>query len=184
MTAPQIAQRQRTSVAYGWMIRLAMVLPNSLTESEVSARCAAFADQLEQDFPPAAFTRESLHHVASEARFWPSYAELRTWLSAWWRDNRPALQALPAPETDLPPDQRCTPEQAAEILEKYGWSRSPSGYWTNPGLKTGTISAPPAPLPDVSVRGEALQQLRQRHGYAIGALAQQAVQRAADRATG
>jgi hypothetical protein len=54
------------------------------------------------DLPDGAFTLKSLEYVARQCRRTPSYAELRSSLSAWWADNRPAssMPALAAPESD------------------------------------------------------------------------------------
>lgn len=50
------------------------------------------------DLPDGAFTQDTLHHVALQAKRSPSYAELRKSLDEWWGANRPKLTALPAPD--------------------------------------------------------------------------------------
>jgi hypothetical protein len=59
----------------------------------------ALADMLPmlEDYPDAAFSLASLEHVASRCERVPTYAELRTALGEWWRENRPPERALPAP---------------------------------------------------------------------------------------
>ena len=51
------------------------------------------------DMPDAAFTSASLEHVAMTPKrlHIPDLSEVKGPLSAWWRDNRPARTALPAP---------------------------------------------------------------------------------------
>ena len=50
----------------------------------------------------------------------PTYAELRGVLDAWLREHRPVRAALPPPCNVVPESERCTPEQAAEVLRRHG----------------------------------------------------------------
>ena len=65
-------------------------------------KLAAYVPMLLQRFPDAAFTAESLEHVAARAvKGFPTYAELVEWLREWWMPKRPPLAALAPP--DIPP---------------------------------------------------------------------------------
>ena len=80
----------------GWIAMLAkLVQPGDPT-----AAAAALAAMLPRfvDFPDAAFTIQSLDHVAQQCRRLPSYAELRTALSAWWREHKPPQTTIAAPD--------------------------------------------------------------------------------------
>ena len=67
-----------------------------------------------EDFPAdAAFCRESLRHVASECRFFASYAEVHRSLGVWWKENRPHVPALPPPVPE--PREPPTPEALADV---------------------------------------------------------------------
>lgn len=72
------------------------------TISEFETRVSALATLLSDDFPPAAFNRESLAEVARACKFFPSYAEVYAVLSPWWRAHRPHVPELPAPEPYRP----------------------------------------------------------------------------------
>lgn len=61
-------------------------------------KLAAYVPLLIDRFPDAAFTAGSLEYVAARAvKGFPTYGELAAWLGDWWRENRPAPPALPAP---------------------------------------------------------------------------------------
>lgn len=80
-----------------------------------------------RDLPPAAFNRDTLEEAARCARARhgvPSYAELRAVLGTWCREHRPPRRRLPPPDNSIPESERCTPEQAREILRRYGYAVS------------------------------------------------------------
>ena len=78
-------------------------------------RLAAFLPLLMDRFPDAAFTTSSLEHVAALAvKGFPTYGELAAWLADWWRANRPAPPALPAPQPIRQRDEP-TPEEIAHV---------------------------------------------------------------------
>jgi hypothetical protein len=61
-------------------------------------RLGAFVPLLMDRFPDAAFTTASLEAVAARCvKGFPTYGELAAYLADWWRANRPAPPALPAP---------------------------------------------------------------------------------------
>jgi hypothetical protein len=66
----------------------------------VAAKALADMLPLLEDFPDAAFSLESLEHVAGQCQRVPTYAELRQFLGEWWRTHRPPEPALPAPRQD------------------------------------------------------------------------------------
>ena len=64
------------------------------------------------ELPEAAFTLASMRHVAMAPRrmMIPDLREVLDPLNAWWRENRPARPALPAP--------RAKPEEAHEPVSE------------------------------------------------------------------
>lgn len=102
---------------------------------------AALLPILEQiDLPDMAFTQDSARAVARGERRLaiPDFAELEAALTAWWRENRPRMPVLMAPAVPPEPEiERCTPEQAAEILRKYGY-----GYLVDGARGPGDDGAP------------------------------------------
>jgi hypothetical protein len=82
-----------------WCQSLGILSAVSISRAEAEMKLAAYVPLLLDRYPVAAFTPASLEHVAGRAiKGFPTYAELTGWLSEWWRDNRPAPLALPAPE--------------------------------------------------------------------------------------
>jgi hypothetical protein len=69
------------------------------------------------DLPLAAFTRESLEHVALSPRrmMIPDLAEVVNPLRAWWRDHKPLVAALPAPVVPDRPEP--TDEERRRVRE-------------------------------------------------------------------
>ena len=88
----------RGSVAL-FVVRLGKLcaVPAGLTEADVLSRVGEYAALLCGEMECGAFTDASFAYVAARCRFFPAYAELLDHLRAWWRENRPALPALPAP---------------------------------------------------------------------------------------
>jgi hypothetical protein len=97
----------------GWLTDLANLTAGNVPLPDAKTKIATTATALIEDYPPAAFTRESLMHVARQCKFFPSYSELCTHLAAWWRDHRPVLPALPAPYEHVP-----TPERRAATTDE------------------------------------------------------------------
>jgi hypothetical protein len=70
-----------------------------MSRTEAEMKLAAFVPMLMRDFPDAAFTADSLSHVARRAmKGFPIYGELAAWLGEWWAERRPMPVALPAPD--------------------------------------------------------------------------------------
>jgi hypothetical protein len=81
-----------------WTIALGVLTGGGhVTAKDAEMKLAAYVPLLTDNFPTAAFTQASLHHVAAQCKFFPAYAEVVTNLRAWWRDNRPIANALPPP---------------------------------------------------------------------------------------
>jgi hypothetical protein len=76
-------------VAASWLNDLAIVVAGSAPLADLKAKVAGMSGLLAEDYPPEAFSRASLAHVARQCKFFPSYGELTEHLSAWWKDHRP-----------------------------------------------------------------------------------------------
>ena len=82
-----------------WCQSLGVLSAVSISRQEAEMKLAAYVPLLLDRFPDGAFTTSSLEYVARQAvKGFPTYGELAAWLADWWRANRPALPALPAPE--------------------------------------------------------------------------------------
>jgi hypothetical protein len=98
-----------------WCQSLAVLTAVSMTREEATMKLGAYIPMLMRDYPDAAFTTDSLNHVARQCiKGFPTYPELANYLSAWWRDHRPLPPALPPPE---PIRQRGepTPDEIAHV---------------------------------------------------------------------
>ena len=90
-----------------WTIALGILTAGTMTRVEAEMKLAAYVPLLQSNYPVGAFTQASLHHVAAQCKWFPSYAEVVGHLGDWWREHRPMPPALP------PPDR--PPPRAAEI---------------------------------------------------------------------
>ncbi len=110
-----------------WLKALGTLTAGSMPHAEANARVDAYVPLLVCDFPPGAFTGDSLKAVARECKFFPAYAEVIQHLGAWWKSARPLLPELPPPGP-VAAVIRCTPEQAREsIARNWPGGVSPSG---------------------------------------------------------
>jgi hypothetical protein len=100
-----------------WLTSLGVLAAVSLPRDEAQMRLAAFIPLLMDRFPDAAFTPDSLQHVAARAvKGFPTYGELAAWLSEWWRENRPRPVALaPPPAASIAPWVPPTDEERAYV---------------------------------------------------------------------
>ena len=90
-----------------WCISLGVLTAISMSRQEAELKLGAFMPLLMKEFPDEAFTADSLAHVARQcARGFPSYGELVSHLSAWWRENRPKPPAIAAPKPQDVPTRR------------------------------------------------------------------------------
>lgn len=97
-----------------WVEALGVLCCDNMTPVEAEMKTLAYVPMLQADFPPDAFTRDSLSAVARQCKYFPAYGDVYTHLSAWWRQHRPMPVALPEPP---PPPQHepPTPEEAAYV---------------------------------------------------------------------
>jgi hypothetical protein len=72
-----------------WLKALGTLTVGNANAAEADARLNAYAPLLMSRFDAAAFTAESLEHVAGNCKFFPAYGELVEHLAAWWKENRP-----------------------------------------------------------------------------------------------
>jgi hypothetical protein len=106
---PITTKRPPADIVREWTIALGVLTSSGrMTADDAELKLKAYVPLLVENFPPAAFTQASLHHVAAKCKWFPSYAEVITHLRAWWREHRPITNALPAPlhngpEPDRPP---------------------------------------------------------------------------------
>lgn len=90
-----------------WLSDLHDLAVNKLDPADLDQKIAAIASLLAEDFrDPRVFCKQSLRFVSAEVRFFAAYADVYRSLGAWWKENRPALPALPPPE----PPPRVTPD--------------------------------------------------------------------------
>jgi hypothetical protein len=107
-------KRPKVGIVREWTIALGVLTAGNMTRVEAEMKLRAYVPLLLENFPPAAFTQDSLHFVASQCKWFPSYAEVIEHLRTWWHDNRPRPVAIapPPPEPEPPPP---TPEQLERI---------------------------------------------------------------------
>ena len=92
-------QTTHVRVVREWCVSLGVLTAVSISRQEAEMKLAAYLPMLMQRFPDAAFTPQSLEHVAAQAvKGFPTYGELAQWLGDWWREHRPTPPALPPPE--------------------------------------------------------------------------------------
>ena len=95
-TLPELEKR-----ILGWLDNLAE-LTRSGDDRITTEKLAIYASMLAKDrFPTAAFTTDSLHHVAEDLRFFPAYADVRSKLQAWWNEHKPHIApAIAGPQSE------------------------------------------------------------------------------------
>jgi hypothetical protein len=81
-----------------WTIALGILTSGNMTRADAEMKLRAYVPLLQDNFPAAAFTQASLHHVAAQCKWFPSYGEVVEHLRAWWNPRRPLPPALPPPE--------------------------------------------------------------------------------------
>jgi hypothetical protein len=97
-----------------WLTSLGILSAVSMSRQEAELKLAAFVPLLMREYPDAAFTSDSLAHVARQCQYFPTYYEVCQHLGAWWRDHKPLPPALPAPDP-LPPRPQKSPEELEYI---------------------------------------------------------------------
>lgn len=131
-------QNVHVNVVREWLVSLGILTAISISREEARVKLAAFLPMLMSDFTDAAFTTDSLNHVAKAcAKGFPTYPELHNHLRAWWREHHPVL-TLPAPPPPPPRPEPTDEERAyvrACVQKIIGNMRSPDAV------------PPPAPTP-------------------------------------
>jgi len=97
-----------------WTIALGILTSGKMTRADAEMKLRAYVPLLQDNFPAAAFTQASLHHVAAQCKWFPSYGEVVEHLRAWWTPRRPLPPALPPPDRP-PPRPEPTSEELARI---------------------------------------------------------------------
>ena len=103
------AKRTPVGIVREWTIALGILTAGQMTRAEAEMKLRAYVPLLVDQFPVGAFTQDSLHHVAAQCKWFPSYAEVIEHLRGWWQQHRPMPPALPAPP---PIRQRGEPTEA------------------------------------------------------------------------
>jgi hypothetical protein len=104
-----------------WLKALAMLVVQNDDARHAKAQAVAYVGLLLKVLPVAAFDQASLHHVASQCEFMPSFAKLERLLLAWWAAHKPdrvrrlAAPDLPQYRVDIPP-RRAPPTEAEVAL--------------------------------------------------------------------
>jgi hypothetical protein len=93
-----------------WLKAVGAVAAGALTPMEVEAKLDALTPLLASEYPPEAFTRDSLVRTARATKFFPSFAEVCEVLDAVVCESRP-----PLPRLSAPPVQPRTPPSAEAI---------------------------------------------------------------------
>lgn len=96
-----------------WTIALGVLTAGNMTRADAEMKLRAYVPLLQDQFPAGAFTPASLHHVAAQCKWFPSYAEVIEHLRGWWREHRPYV-ALPPPSPP-PPRPDPTPEEMEAV---------------------------------------------------------------------
>ena len=112
--------RSHLHVVTSWLNDLNDLTAGSAPLADSKRKITALASALFDEFPPGAFSRQSLLVVSRAYKFFPSYAEICEVLSPWWKDHRPAPVAIAAP------DQSAGAKQAERDREVHeSWDMTP-----------------------------------------------------------
>jgi hypothetical protein len=108
-------RRAPSATVREWTIALGILTAGNMTRADAEMKLRAYVPLLQDNFPPAAFTQASLHHVAAKCKWFPSYGEVVEHLREWWNPRRPPPPALPPPERVPVHAAAATPEELAHI---------------------------------------------------------------------
>lgn len=92
------------AIVRDWLKALGALVSSSVSFEEAASRLDVFVPFISRDVPVEAFTAASLHAIAQQCKFWPSYCELSGMLRRWWADNNPNRAPRIAPP--IPPQFR------------------------------------------------------------------------------
>lgn len=106
-----------------FLAKLGRLCAGNIALEDAMLKAEAYAPLLAAEFQAEVFTPESLAAVASQCKFFPAYGELCDYLRSWWRDNKPFVPALPAPQ----PKPR-TPATEEEKLVIAALTKKAVGY--------------------------------------------------------
>lgn len=103
-----------------WCQSLGVLSAVSITRQEAEMKLGAYVPLLQDRFPDAAFTLDSLQHCAALAvKGFPTYGELAGWLSDHWREHRPLPPLLEKPK-EAPPREPRVPPTEEEVAYVHG----------------------------------------------------------------
>lgn len=149
----------------GWLWHLGLLCAGSMPAEEAAMRIAEFADMLRPRVSAGSLSHDSCGYVAERCTFFPSFGEVAKHLAEWCRDHAPREHRHTTPLPSLPPAERCTPEQAAEIIARHGIDapRDPPGP-VRPAYLTGdALEAVRASTPLVAAAREAQRRAKEAH---------------------
>lgn len=126
-------------VAATWLNDLATLVAGATPISDLKAKVAGMSAMLGDDYPPEAFSRASLNHVARQVRFFPSYGELTEHLSAWWQAHRPPSRALPAPSGEVDREEETRQFWLTMTDQELRARVAKVDGWTGPGTATAQL---------------------------------------------
>lgn len=86
--------RQHLRAATEWLNDLANLTAGPTPLADSKPKIATLAAALAEDYPAAAFNRQSLVVVAKASKFFPTYSEICAILSPWWKERRPKPIAI------------------------------------------------------------------------------------------
>jgi len=103
------------AIVRDWLKALATLTQANMAKDELVGKLGAYVPMLLQRFgSTAAFCPDSLEHVASQCKFFPTYAELCDALVPWWREHRPMPPLIAAKEA-TPPSEPPSPRHPNEL---------------------------------------------------------------------
>jgi hypothetical protein len=115
-----MTSRSHLHVVTSWLNDLNDLTAGDKPLADSKRKIAALASALFDDFPPGAFTRQSLLVVSRAYTFFPSYSEIFKVLSPWWKDHRPAPIAIAQTDRSIAEKQAVRDRENAE-----SWARTP-----------------------------------------------------------
>ena len=127
-----MTRRDQLHAVSSWLNDLANLTAGPTPLADSKPKIATLAAALGEEFPSAAFNRNSLLAVARACKFFPSYSEICEVLSPWWKDHRPTPIAITKAhrsdaDQQLERDREVTesfPNTAAEVRAKIRETRN------------------------------------------------------------
>jgi hypothetical protein len=88
--------RDTSRIIGTWLNDLAAMTAGQTPLADAKAKIATIAEVLLCDFPDQrCYSKQSLYAAAREFKWFPTYAELSSFMAKWWEANRPRHTALP-----------------------------------------------------------------------------------------